>query len=143
MKYVFAVSFFIAILVPTWCAAVSPVMTVKGPQASLKMEVHNFGVHLFHLTLPERAPSYVPSPVKITLSRGLFPNRFEVDIAYKNLPDGRIDFRVDVPKEEESFYQIQVVEMKKGSTWYELFSSKLSEIPRVSNYGEGIATPSQ
>lgn len=143
MKYAFAVTFFIAISVPTWCTAVTPVTTVKGPQASLKVEVHKFGVHIFHLTLPERAPSYVPGPVKITLSRGLFPNKFEVDIAYKNLPDGRIDFRVDVSEEEESDYQIKVVEMKKGSTWYELFSSKLSEIPIVSNYRESIATPSQ
>jgi hypothetical protein len=107
----------------------SPVMVVKGPPAVLKMDVHKFGVHEIYLTRPERLPADVPSPVKITLSRGSYPNIFQVDLAYKELPDGRIYFRVDVPIENESDYDIRVVEMTKGSIWYELFSGKLSVLP--------------
>jgi hypothetical protein len=129
MKHVFAAALIIALSVPVDCLAMSPVMTVKGPPASVKMDVHKFGVHEIYLTLPARAPSYVPSPLKITLSRGSVPNIFQVDLAYKELPDGRIYFRVDVPEEDKSDYDIRVVEMTKGSTWYELFSGKLHVLP--------------
>jgi hypothetical protein len=131
MKHVIRAVFIIAISFPTYSLAVSPVTIVKGPPASLKMEVHKFGVHEIYLTLPSRPPSYVPSPLKITLSRGSYENLFQVDVAYKELPDGRIYFRVDVPQEEEFNYQIRAVEMTRGSTWNELFSGKLSEIPSV------------
>lgn len=131
MKHVIRAIFIIAVSFPTYSFAVSPVTVVKGPPASLKMEVHKFGVHEIYLTLPSRPPSYVPSPIKITLSRGSYENLFQVDVAYKELPDGRIYFRVDVPQEEEFNYQIRAVEMTKGSTWNELFSGKLSEITSV------------
>jgi hypothetical protein len=131
MKHVIRAVFIIAISFPTYSLAVSPVTIVKGPPASLKMEVHKFGVHEIYLTLPSRPPSYVPSPIKITLSRGSYENLFQVDVAYKELPDGRIYFRVDVPQEEEFNYQIRAVEMTRGSTWNELFTGKLSEIPSV------------
>lgn len=131
MKYVIAAVFVIAASIPAYSFAVTPVTVVKGPPASLKMEVHMFGVHDMYLTLPSRPPSYVPSPIKITLSRGPFEHLFQVDVAYKELPDGRIYFRLDIPQEEEPNYQIQVVEMTRGSTWYELFSGKLSEVPGV------------
>jgi hypothetical protein len=131
MKNVIRAVFIIAVSFPTYSFAVSPVTVVKGPPASLKMEVHKFGVHEIYLTLPSRPPSYVPSPLKITLSRGSYENLFQVDVAYKELPDGRIYFRVDVPQEEEFNYQIRAVEMTRGSTWNELFSGKLSEIPSV------------
>ena len=131
MKHVIGAVFIIAVSLPTYSFAVSPVTVIKGPPASLKMEVHKFGVHEIYLTLPSRPPSYVPSPIKITLSRGSYENLFQVDVAYKELPDGRIYFRVDVPQEEELNYQIRAVEMTKGSPWNELFSGKLSEIPSV------------
>lgn len=133
MKPVIAAVFIVAVSFPTYSCAVSPVAVVKGPPASLKMEVHKFGVHEIYLTRPSRSPSYAPSPMKITLSRGSLANEnlFEVEVAYKELPDGRIYFRVDIPREEESGYQIRAVEMTTGSTWYELFSGKLSEIPSV------------
>lgn len=133
MKHVIATVFIIAVSFPTYSSAVSPVTVVKGPPASLKMEVHRFGVHEIYLTLPSRPPSYVPNPIKITLSRGSYENEnlFQVDVAYKELPDGRIYFRVDIPQEEEFNYQIRAVEMTRGSTWYELFSGKLSEVPSV------------
>lgn len=108
-------------------------MVEKGPPASLKMEVHKFGVHDIYLTLPSRPPSHVPSPMKITLSRGSYEddNLFQVDVAYRTLPDGRIYFRVDIPQEEASSYRIRAVEMTSGSTWHELFSGGLNEIPSV------------
>ncbi|MGV7206424.1 hypothetical protein ACLB1G_01045 [Oxalobacteraceae bacterium A2-2] len=115
----------------TRCYAVSPVTTVQGPPASLTMETHQFGVHLFDLTLPERPSSHTPGPLKITLTRGVFPNRFEVELAYLVLPDGRLHFRVDVPAEQEAAYDIKVVEMVKGSTWYELYSGKINQIPKT------------
>lgn len=123
--------FIIAVSLPTYSFAVSPVTVVKGPPASLEMEVHKFGVHEIYLTLPSRPPSYVPSPVKITLSRGSYENLFEVDVAYKALADGRIYFRVDVPQEEALNYRIRAVEMTTGGIWYELFSGNLNEIPSV------------
>jgi|GEM_PF-6952683 len=129
MKHFIAAALIAAISVPVDCFAMSPVMVVKGPPASVKMDVHKFGVHEIYLTLPARSPSYVPSPLKVTLSRGSVPNIFQVDLAYKELPDGRIYFRVDVPEEDKSDYDIRVVEMTKGSTWYELFSGKLNALP--------------
>jgi len=131
MKHVIAAVLMIAVSFPTCSFAVTPVTVVRGPPASLKMDVHKFGVHEIYLTLPSSPPSYVPSPIKITLSRGTYDNLFQVDVAYKALSDGRIYFRVDIPQEEESNYQIRVVEMTRGSTWYELFSGKLSEVPSV------------
>lgn len=128
MKHVFAAVLTIAISVPVYCFAMSPVMVVKGPPASVTMQVHKFGVHEIYLTLPVRPPSYVPSPLKVTLSRGSVPNIFQVDLAYKELADGRIYFRVDTPEEDKSDYDIRVVEMTKGSIWYELFSGKLNAL---------------
>ena len=131
MKPVIAAMFIVAASFPPYSFAVTPVSVVKGPPASLKMEVHKFGVHEIYLTLPSRPPSYVPSPIKITLSRGSYENLFQVDVAYKELPDGRLYFRVDIPQEEALNYQIRAVEMTRGSTWNELFSGKLSEIPSI------------
>ncbi|MBD8530687.1 MULTISPECIES: hypothetical protein [unclassified Massilia] len=133
MKHVIAAVFIIAMSFPMYSFALSPVTIVKGQPASLKMEVYGFGVHYIYLTLPARPPSYIPSPVKVTLSRGAYPDIFEVELAYKELLDGRISFRVDIPREEAVSYQIRVVEMTGGSLWYELFSGKLSEIPGVSH----------
>lgn len=129
MKHAFTAAFIVTASVSSYCFAVVPVTVIKGPPASLEMEVHNYGVHEIYLTRPARPPSYVPSGMIITLSRGSYPNIFRVDLAYKELPDGRIYFRVDAPKEEESDYEIRVVDMTKGGIWYELYSGKLSVIP--------------
>ena len=131
MKHAVAAVCMIAVSFPMHSFAVTPVAVVKGPPASLKMEVHKCGVHEIYLTLPSRPPSHAPSPIRITFSRGTYENLFQVDVAYKELPDGRIYFRVDIPQQEESSYQIRVVEMTSGSTWYELFSGNLSEVPGV------------
>lgn len=131
MKHVIEAVFVIALSCPVYCFAVSPVSVVKGPPASLKMEVHKFGVHEIYLTRSARAISDVQGPMKITLSRGSYPNIFQVDISYKELSSGQIYFRVDVPLEEESNFQIRAVEMATGSIWYEVFSGKISEIPSV------------
>ena len=69
--------------------------------------------------------------MKITLSRGSYPDMFQVDISYKELSSGQIYFRVDVPFGEESDFEIRAVEMTTGSTWYEVFSGKISDIPSV------------
>ncbi|WP_426075420.1 hypothetical protein [Janthinobacterium sp. PSPC3-1] len=130
MKHVIKAVFVIALSCPLYCFAVSPVSVVKGPPVSLKMEVHEFGVHEIYLTRPVRPILDVQVPMKITLSRGSYPNMFQVDISYKELSNGQIYFRVDVPSEEESNFEIRAVEMATGSIWYEVFSGKMSEIPR-------------
>jgi hypothetical protein len=129
MKRLFAAALFFAISVSSYCSAVVPIDLAKGPPASLQMEVHNGTVHEIYLTRPTPLPSYVPGRVKIMLSRGEYPDRFQIELAYAELPDGRIYFRVDTPKEAASEYVIQAIDMPKGPIWYELFSGKLSEIP--------------
>lgn len=129
MKHAFAAGLMLAIVAPTCGFAVTPVSVVKGPPASVKMEVHDFGVNEIYLTLPARDMPYGAGTLKITLLRGTVPAIFQVDLAYKELPDGRIYVRVDIPKEEQSSYAIRVWEMTSTSTWFELFSGKLSAIP--------------
>ena len=131
MRRAFATAFVVIIFVSSYCFALTPVTVVKGPPASLEMAVHDFGVHEIYLTRPARPPSYVPSPVLVTLSRGSYPKIFKVDLAYKELPDGRIYFRVDIPKEDEPDYEIRAIELTPGGIWYELFSGKLNVIPPI------------
>jgi hypothetical protein len=131
MKPSFAAAFIFAISVSSQCFAAVPTDLAKGPPASLQMEVHNGRVHEIYLTRPAPLPSYVPDRLKITLSRGVYPDLFQVELAYVELPDGRIYFRVETPKEAASEYVIQAIDMPKGPIWYELFSGKLSEIPTV------------
>jgi hypothetical protein len=131
MKRSFAAAFIFAISVSSYCFAVVPTTITKGPPASLQMEVHDGRVHEIYLTRPTPLPSYVPGRVKIMLSRGGYPDLFQVELAYVELPDGRLYFRVDTPKEGDAEYAIQVVDMPKGPIWYELFSGKLNEIATV------------
>ena len=131
MKHVIKAVFIIALSCPADCFGVSPVSVVKGPPAALKMVVHKFGVHEIYLTRPVRPISDVQGPMKITLSRGSYPDMFQVDISYKELSSGQIYFRVNVPFGEESDFEIRAVEMATGSIWYEVFSGKISEIPSV------------
>jgi hypothetical protein len=76
-------------------------------------------------------PPYIPGRLKVILRRGVQPNSFQVNLAYVELPDGRIYFRVDTPKGEESDYEIWVEDMLQKISWYVLFSGKLSDIPIV------------
>jgi hypothetical protein len=80
-------------------------------------------------------PPYIPGRLKVTLRRGVQPNAFQVGLAHRDLPDGRIYFRVDTPKGEESDYEIWVEDMLKTISWYVLFSGKLSDIPVVQEGG--------
>lgn len=130
MKRSFAV-FFFTLFVSSHCLAMSPVGTTEGPPGSVEMRVHFGRGHEIYLTRPAAMPSYIPGRLKVTLSRGVKPNAFEVDLAYVELPDGRIYFRIDTPKGEEADYEIRVMDMLRTISWYVLFSGKLSEIPTV------------
>jgi hypothetical protein len=130
MKRSFA-AFIFTLFVSSHCLAMSPVGTTNGPPGSVEMQVHGGRVHEIYLTRPTPMPPYIPGRLKVTLSRGVQPNSFQVDLAYVELPDGRIYFRIDTPKGEESDYEIRVMDMLQTISWYVLFSGKLSEIPTV------------
>jgi hypothetical protein len=130
MKRCFA-AFIFAISVSSQCFGMSPVGMTKGPPGSVEMQVHFGRVHEIYLTRPTGMPSYIPGRLKVTLSRGVQPNAFQVDLAYVELPDGRIYFRIDTPKGEEADFEIRVMDMLQTISWYVLFSGKLSEIPIV------------
>lgn len=103
----------------------------KVAPALLEMEVHNGRTHDIYLTRPSPSASYVPGHIKVTLSHGAYPDSFEVELAYVQLPDGRIFFKVSTPPGAESEYEIRAIDMSKGSIWYTLYSGRLSEIPTV------------
>jgi len=128
MRHAFTAAFVVAASVSAHCLAMSPVTVTKGPPASVEIQVHKYGVHEFYLTRPAGPLSYVPSGMQIRLTRGSPPKIFQVDLAYRELPDGRIYFRVDVPEEEASDYEIRVVDMVKGGLWYEIYSGKLTTL---------------
>jgi hypothetical protein len=129
MKPYFALIFILTMFLSNHCSAVSPVGTTDGPRGSVEMQVHFGRVHEIYLTRPTSMPSYIPGRLRVTLRRGVQPNEFQVDLAHVELPDGRIYFRVDTPKGEESDYEIWVVDMLQTISWYVLFSGKLSDIP--------------
>ena len=122
-------AFIFAMFLSGSCLALSPVGTTEGPQGSVEMQVHFGRVHEIYLTRPTSMPPYIPGRTKIILRRGVQPNAFQVDLAYKELPDGRIYFRIDTPKGEEADYEIWVEDMLQKISWYVLFSGKLSDIP--------------
>jgi hypothetical protein len=134
MRFFFAVAFILATSIARCCFAQSPITVAvnKGPAASLEMEVHNGREHDIYLTRPIPSQTYVPGHVKITISRGSYPDFFRVEVAYTELPDGRIFFQVSTAPDTDSEYEIHAVDMAKGSTWNLLFSGKLSEIPTFS-----------
>lgn len=131
MKQFFVLVFILTMFLPSHCSAVAPVGTTDGPRGSVKMQVHFGRVHEIYLTRPASMPLYIPGRLKVTLRRGVQPNEFQVDLAYAELPDGRIRFRVDTPKGEEAEYEIWVIDMLQTISWYVLFSGKLSDIPIV------------
>lgn len=131
MKHYFALVFILTMFLSNHCSAVAPVGAIDGPRGSVEMQVHFGRVHEVYLTRPASIPPYIAGRLKVTLRRGVQPNEFQVDLAHLELPDGRIYFRVDTPKGEESDYEIWVVDMLQTINWYVLFAGKLSDIPIV------------
>jgi hypothetical protein len=131
MKYRYASAFIFVMSLSSHCSAVAPVGKTEGPPGSVEMQVHSGRVHEIYVTRPASMPPHIPGRLKVSLSRGVQPNEFRVDLAYVELPDGRIYFRVDTPKGEESDYDIWVMDMLEKISWYVLFSGKLSDIPIV------------
>jgi hypothetical protein len=131
MKNYIAAAFIFVMSLSSQGLASAPVGTTAGPQGSVEMQVHFGTVHEIYLTRPASMPPYIPGRLKVTLRRGVQPNTFQVDLAHVELPDGRIYFRIDTPKGEESDYEIWVEDMLKTISWYVLFSGKLSDITVV------------
>jgi hypothetical protein len=135
MKQLFFVPLSLMMFASSHCLAqLLPTMGTVAPieanhPASLKMEVYDNRVHEIYLSRSKPSPSYTPGHVKITVSRGKYPDQFSVDVAYVDLGDKRILFTINTPPASESDYDIHAIEFSAGM--HELFSGKLSEIPVV------------
>lgn len=117
------------LLMRTVCHATSvPVMRV-GPPATLEIIGESRAEHDIYISREPETETYHHGALNISLSLISLGNKFQVEVANVQLPDGRILFKIRAVPDYEPDCHIYIID-RGDSPGRVIFSGKLSDIPR-------------
>lgn len=117
------------LLMSSVCHATTVPVMLMGPPATLEIIGESKAEHDIYISREPETATYHHGLLNIYLSLISLGNKFQVEVANVQLPDGRILFKIRAVPDYEPDCHIYIID-RGDSPGRIIFSGKLSDIPR-------------